>query len=123
MMEVGITENNMRGKFKYPMLENPWNRRYSRMKAQAKFHNQEWNLEPEQYMQIWEESGVKEYCGKEPHQYCMVRKDPIEAWSTENCIIVTRRMHLRKCAYEGLHQVPKSDWQDKHGVNYEKTKK
>jgi hypothetical protein len=109
-----------RGKFKYPTLADPWNRRYARVKAQAKFRNQEFNLAPDEYMQLWEESGVKEHCGREPHQYCMVRKDPIEAWSFDNCMIVTRRMHLRKQAYEGFHQVSKTDWEDRHGVNYGK---
>jgi len=112
-----------RDKWVYPMLKDPWHRRYARMKAQAKFRNEEWNLTPEEYMKMWEESGVKEHCGRQAHEYCMVRKDPIEAWSTNNCIIVTRRMHLKKCAYEGFLQGPKSDWSDRHGVNYEKKKK
>ena len=121
----GMPSPNPRGRQKwiYTMLQEPWNRRYARMKAQAKFRNEEWNLTPEQYMKLWEESGVKEHIGSKPHQYCMVRKDSIEAWSESNCIIVTRRMHLRKNAYEGFLNGPKNDWQDKHGVNYEKKKK
>jgi len=105
-----------RGKFKYPMLENPWNTRYSRMKAQAKFRMQEFNLTPQEYMKLWDDSGVKEHCGSKPHQYCMVRKDPIEAWSYNNCIIVPRRMHLKKQVYEACHNYPETNWQDKHGV-------
>ena len=112
-----------RDKFMYPMLDDPWNRRYARMKAQAKYRGHEWNLPPEDYMQLWEQSGVKEHCGREPHQYCMVRKDPIEAWSKNNCIIVTRRMHLRKQAYEGFHRYPSTDWEDHHGVNNAKESK
>jgi hypothetical protein len=117
MMAVGGMEKSMAAKRKYTTLQDPWNRRYSRMKAQAKYRQQEWNLTPKDYMQIWDESGVKEHCGREPHQYCMVRKDPIESWSKKNCIIVTRRMHLRKQAYVGFHSYPSTDWEDRHGVN------
>ena len=102
MMAVGITEKNMVDKFKYLMLEHPWNRRYARMKAQAKYRNQEWNLEPEEYMKMWDNSGVKEHCGRQPHQYCMVRKDPIEAWSTNNCIIVTCLLYTSPSPRDGL---------------------
>lgn len=102
---------------KYPSLQMPWNLRYSRMKAQAKYRKQEFALSPEEYMQLWEDSGVKEHCGKEPHQYCMVRLDNLEAWSVKNCIIVSRRMYFRKGAYENWDYAPRTDWQQHHGVN------
>lgn len=119
----GVVSNpNGRPKWKYEGLERPWNRRYSRMKAQAKYRGDEWALSPQEYMQLWEESGVKEHCGAKPHQYCMVRKDPTEAWSYSNTMVVSRRLMLRKVCYETWHGVPPTDWQDKHGVKNGKKK-
>lgn len=89
---------------------------YSRCKAQAKYRKEEWAFTIEDWLELWETSGVKQHRGSKPHQYCMVRKDPIEAWGAHNCIIVARRMHLKKQAYEQMWNVPKTDWQDRHSV-------
>tara|TARA_R110000803_G_scaffold169012_1_gene232057 strand:+ start:599 stop:961 length:363 start_codon:yes stop_codon:yes gene_type:complete len=110
-----ISNPRGRPKYKYRTLETPWNRKYSRMKAQAKFRKEEFNLTPDEFMQVWEQSGVKEHIGREVYAYCMVRKESIEAWSVDNCIIVPRRMHLRKLGYESLHGYPPTDFEDKHG--------
>lgn len=90
--------------------ENPtgipqeWVRAYSLARAQAKFQRQEWAFELESWYEMWDSSGVKEHRGNKPHQYVMVRKDEIEAWGPHNCIIMSRRLHLKKHAYERLHK-------------------
>jgi len=91
-------------------------RKYSLAKAQAKFRQEEWAFTADTWYQQWIESGVMQHRGKQPHQYCMVRLDTIEAWGPHNCIIVPRRMHLKKCMYETKTK-NYTDWQPKHGVS------
>ena len=88
---------------------------YSCAKAQAKFHKQEWAFSIETWWKFWEESGLWEHRGTKIHQFSMVRLDPIEAWGPHNCIIVSRRMLLKKNGYEAFSQsVPKTNWEPKH---------
>jgi len=101
---------------KYNLESKEWNRKYAMAKSQARYRKEEWAFTDESWYKMWKDSGVMEHMGVQSHQYCMVRKDPIEAWSPKNCIIVSRRMHFRKRMYESLHNYPKTDWQDKHGV-------
>lgn len=103
--------------------ENPnnipyeWIKAYSNAKAQAKFQKQEWAFELETWYQMWEDSGVKEHRGNKPHQYCMVRKDPIEAWGPHNSIIISRRKGLQKQAYERMLKIyAPSEWEDRHAI-------
>lgn len=88
---------------------------YSRAKAQAVYRNEEWAFEFASWIQVWTDSGVFEHRGKQPHQYCMVRPDPIEAWSPANCIIIPRRMLMKKNIYEAIHHMPKRDFEPRHG--------
>lgn len=97
-------------------LEYKWSVRYSRQQAQARYRKQEWAFTDKTWFKMWEDSGVMEHMGREPHQYCMVRLDPIEAWSPKNCIIVPRRMHLKKGIYDALWSKEKTNWQPRHGV-------
>tara|TARA_R110000803_G_scaffold60787_2_gene120244 strand:+ start:735 stop:1061 length:327 start_codon:yes stop_codon:yes gene_type:complete len=103
-------------KKKYTTLETIWAIRYSRMKAQAKYRRDEWSLEPDEYMELWQASGVMEHCGNESHQYCMVRKDAIESWCYNNVIIVSRRKFLTKKFNEDIHNFPFREYKDNDGV-------
>lgn len=107
---------NKIGRKKEYTIPRPWNKKYSYAKSQAKHRNQEWAFTDETWYEVWEQSGVKEHMGRQPHQYCMVRKDDIEAWGPHNCIIVPRRMHLKKTAYVYVHNYPDAPWEDKHSV-------
>ena len=90
---------------------------YSRAKAQAKFRGDVWALTITDFWDIWEHSGAWEHRGRKPHQYCMVRKEDLAPWCKENCIIVTRRMHLKKQCYESMLKItPPSNYSDKHAV-------
>lgn len=102
-------------------IPKEWVRKYSMAKAQAVALGQEWAFELETWYDMWEASGVKEHRGPRIHQYCMVRKDPIEAWGPHNCIIVARRTHMRKHCYEKmLKTVKTTEWTDQHDINYGK---
>jgi len=107
---------NPRGREKIYNLPHPWNRKYSRAQSQAKYRKEEWAFTAESWYAMWVNSGKMEYIGKHSHCYCMVRKDEVEAWGPHNCIIVTRRMHLKKVMYENCHNLPKTNWKDEHGV-------
>lgn len=78
-------------------LPQLWNRRYVLQRNQAKFRKEEWAYTPDTWYKKWFDSGVMEHHGRKGWQYCMVRKDPLEAWSPNNCVIITRRKHLARC--------------------------
>ena len=101
---------------KYP-LDTPYDERvkYSRAKAQAKYRREEWAFTFETWYNMWLESGVIEHRGSRPHHYCMVRLDTIEAWGPHNCIIVSRRTHMKK-AHHRMTTGQDTDWQRRHGV-------
>jgi len=105
----------MTGRLEYPKdISLEWRKKYSRARAQARFRKQEWAFSCETWYELWRDSGLIEHRGKELHSYCMVRKDPIEAWSPKNCIIASRRQFFKKCGYESLAKLPKTDWADRH---------
>lgn len=98
-------------------IEKKWVYAYSRAAAQARFYKQEWAFTLETWYDMWDQSGVKEHRGNKPHQYVMVRKDEIEAWGPHNCIIMSRRTHLKKHCYERLHKrQPITDLDDSYDV-------
>ena len=103
---------NPNGKPPIYKLPREYNKRYSMAKAQAKFRGEEWAFTDESWYKLWQDSGYIDHMSRQVHQYCMVRKDPLEAWGPHNCIIVTRRKHLRKKVYEGWHGVPYRDYED-----------
>lgn len=110
-----------------PLFANPlgidyeWRRKYSCARSQAIFHKQEWAFTLETWYTQWKESGVMEHRGNKPHQYVMVRVDPIEAWGPHNTIIVSYRLLLKKHAYEKLlKRGPETEWDRKHDVSNKK---
>lgn len=106
-----------------PKMENPmgisyeWRRKYSTSRSQARFRQEEWAFTLESWYTMWKESGVMQYRGNRPHQYCMVRIDEIEAWGPHNCIIVSVRNHLKKHCYEKMQKRgPTTDWETRFDV-------
>lgn len=97
-------------------IPREWCVAYARSRAQAKHRGEEWAFTLEQWYDMWQASGVAQHRGRRPHEYCMVRKDTIEAWGLHNCMIVSRRLNLRKHAYENMWQVPETQWQDRHAT-------
>lgn len=104
-----------RGAKKKCNLPYPWNIKYSRAKALAKYRNEYWNFTPETWFDMWVESGVMKHISNKPQGYCMVKKDPIEAWGTHNAIIIPRRMLFKKFGHE-IWIREKAQFKDKHGV-------
>ena len=102
---------------KYEMtIPKLWRDRYSRAQAQAKYRREEWAFTIDSWVGMWQDSGVAEHMGREPHQYCMVRKDRIEAWGPHNCIIITRRMKMKRDAYVHIHKYEDADWHNGHAT-------
>ena len=104
------------GRPKIYHIPKDWAKKYSMAKAQSKYRKEEWAFDQDTWYQMWMESGVSEHSGRLPHQYCMVRKDIIEAWSPTNCVIIKRRMHFKKKAYVHFQGYPDAPWEDRHNV-------
>lgn len=69
---------------------------YSRMRAQAKYRNEQFTLTWEEYQQLWE--GQWHLRGREPNQLCLTRIDLDGEWSQANIEIITRNEHWAKQA-------------------------
>jgi hypothetical protein len=104
------------GRPKVYEIPSEWAKRYSKAQAQAKFRKEEWAFDQHTWLKMWLDSGVSEHLGRQPHNYCMSRKDPIEAWGPHNCVIIPRRMHLKKKAFVNFHGYPDAPWEDRHNV-------
>jgi len=68
----------------------PW----MKMKAQANFRGEEWDLDFEDYYNAWH--GKWDQRGRSSEQLCMTRKAYDEAWSKDNIEIITRKEHCSK---------------------------
>ena len=103
------------GRPKFINLPTPWNTYYSRARSLAKYRGEYWAFTPETWYDMWVESGVMQYRSNRPEGYCMVLKDPIEAWGPHNCVIIPRRMLFKKFGYE-MWEREKAQFEDRHGV-------
>jgi hypothetical protein len=97
-------------------IPKEWAKRYSKSRAQARFRREEWAFDQDTWYEMWMQSGFSEHLGSKPHLYCMTRKDPIEAWSPNNCIIIPRRQHFKKRAYVQFHRYKDVPWEERHDV-------
>lgn len=111
-----MTELGKNGRPKVYHIPKEYARKYSMAKSQAKFRNEEWAFTQDTWLEMWQQSGVIEHMGRGIHQYCMVRKDPIEAWGPHNCVIVSRRSHHKKLAYVQFQGYPNMPWEDRHDI-------
>lgn len=68
--------------------DQTWSTRYSRARAQARYRGEAWTLTPQEYMQLWRDSGAQP--GRSHGTACMVRKDTSLPWSKDNCEIRRR---------------------------------
>lgn len=78
------------GKFKHDMY-HPW----QMARAQAKYRNELWELEFEDYYLLWRDHW--EQRGRGPDDMCMTRRDPDLPWSRDNICIILRSDHARLC--------------------------
>lgn len=68
----------------------PW----LRMKAQCAFREEEFNLNFEQFFDLWKDDWA--HRGRQPEDMCMTRIDADGAWELGNVEIITRLEHLRR---------------------------
>jgi len=69
---------------------------FLKAKAQAKFREEPWELEFEDYFTIW--NGYWADRGRDRDSLCMTRKDWSDSWSKDNIILVTRLEHCQRQA-------------------------
>ena len=70
-------------------MYTPW----MRAKAQANFRNEGWDMSFEEYHAMWEPFWSQR--GRGADDVCMSRKDYGKPWTVDNCMIVSRREHLK----------------------------
>jgi len=68
----------------------PW----QKAKAQANFRGEGWELEFEDFFNIW--NGYWDQRGRASEDLCLTRIDPELAWSWANCELIVRAEHLRR---------------------------
>ena len=66
---------------------------YVRMRAQAKFRDEDWQLTWAEFLTMWE--GKWHMRGRDNRSLCMSREDWDGPWDNKNTIIITRLEHLR----------------------------
>lgn len=76
---------------KYPGSQAKHRLSYSRMKAQAKYRNEEFILTWEEYQNLWE--GKWHLRTSEKGGLCLTRKDWKAPWSIDNITMVDRETH------------------------------
>lgn len=78
----------------YPGAQSEHRMSWSRMKAQAKYRNEAWDLTWEQYQEIWADKWHLK--GRGSDQLCLTRIDWAGPWHIDNISIVFRIEHLRR---------------------------
>lgn len=66
---------------------------YNRMKAQAKFRDEEFTLDWESFQSKWANDWQSR--GVSNTSYCMSRLDYRLAWSNDNTVVITRMEHCQ----------------------------
>lgn len=79
---------------KYPGSQAEHRLSFCRMRAQAKFRGEGWDLTWEQYQTIWE--GKWHLKGRGTDDLCLTRLDWEGAWTLDNVSLTFRIDHLRK---------------------------
>jgi len=91
-------------------MYHPW----QATKAQAVFREEPWELEFEDFYQLWKDDWDNR--GRQPDNMCMTRKDKDGAWSADNVHIITRKEHLEELGES------RSGMNIKYNMKYKKMK-
>lgn len=67
---------------------------WHRMRAQAIYRKEAWNLSFEEFQEIWKDHWHQR--GRGADNYCLTRADDTQPWDRNNCICVQRIVHLRR---------------------------
>lgn len=84
-------------KYKDPKVREQ-NVAYMRMKAQANFRNEEFDLTFEEYQELWED--YWELKGRGREDYCLTRDDSTAPWNKTNTRCVQRLEYLQRSIAE-----------------------
>jgi hypothetical protein len=82
----------------YPGAQAEHRLSYCRMRAQAKYRNEGWDITWEQYQEIWE--GKWHLKGRASDDLCLTRIDWAGPWTMTNVNLVFRLDHLRRQSKE-----------------------
>jgi len=66
---------------------------YNRMKAQAAFRSEPFELTFRDFQTAWSEHWHER--GRRQHEYCLIRKDPDEPWALGNVETMQRQEHFK----------------------------
>ena len=83
---------------RYPGVTADHRLSWTRMKAQAKYRNEAWDLSWEQYQDIWMDKWHLKGRGSE--DLCLTRIDWSGAWHIDNVNLVFRADHVRRQSRE-----------------------
>lgn len=67
---------------------------WMRMKAQANFRGEEFDLTFEDFQLLWDEHWEER--GRKSYEYCLTRADSTEPWNATNTICVQRLEYLTR---------------------------
>lgn len=67
-----------------------------RAKAQAKFRGQEWQIQEQEYVDLWMQDDKHLHKGRSSKKLCMTRIDKTKPWSRHNVQFVTREDFYRE---------------------------
>jgi hypothetical protein len=77
----------------YPGIQKEQRLSWNRMKAQAKFRDEPWDISWEEFRTIWATKWHQR--GRDITSLCLTRIDWNEPWTVANTQIVTRLAHVR----------------------------
>lgn len=69
---------------------------YMVAKAQASYRKEQFELSFEQYQKLW--NGKWHLRGRDNHKLTLTRKDMLQPWCEDNCVVMTRLEHLSRQA-------------------------
>jgi hypothetical protein len=67
-----------------------------RNRAQAKYRGQVWEIDEEQFIQLWMQDDRYKQRGKGANNLCMTRINKRESWNVDNVYFPTRKDHFQQ---------------------------
>jgi len=69
---------------------------WAKHRSQANYRGEAYELTFEDWQTIWADPELFLRRGRKPDDVTLTRRDPEQAWSLDNCVVMTRLEHLRK---------------------------
>jgi hypothetical protein len=106
MAKTILAIKKIHGNRKFPDIPKIWVRKYNVKQCYCRYKKQEWAFTVYSFYDVWKKSGVMDKISRSPSGYCMVRLDPMEAWSPNNVKIVQRGRLLMR----NITEIWKKTW-------------